>query len=385
MEDVVVNSVEDVEDLENSINQRTGGFETTCFYIDTSSTKYAHLHHKIYWGPEQFNYFAQKTFTKLEKHLLSPSSTNGFRQFFLSWQDIDEIIGVGSRALIDLADKGKLPGNLREAYAILHVAYGLSQCDSDAPKPAGNGEFRRTLRLFKRCIQTQDQQEIFDEIATLMAEEFECALKWMKENQVNRWMDESSTPTSTPQFVSEWLRKAWLREALSIVSSPFGQAKNPPSTVSPCAISIAVPRWDLPAPPKISEFIGTVFYEGVMRSLQVLKQLCWKTDTSTPPPSLSEETGTIERISREATEGEDTRMSEEIIPTESVLFESSSRPPHHQLEDKSDGTLEDKSTNLVRPIALNAPLQSASSAAKPSGQASPAQNSSDHKDATPRA
>ncbi|KAK6339616.1 hypothetical protein TWF718_009012 [Orbilia javanica] len=129
---------------------------------------------------------ANKAYDKLLAGTLSPSASNEFKEFVASLGGVSDIIDVGLD-VVDMILAEEVPRSLKMVYCFLHVAYAISQSESLSPEKSNILEFQAGLSVFRSCLpETSEipgvpsERDIFDEIAFVMWEELEFALKWIE-------------------------------------------------------------------------------------------------------------------------------------------------------------------------------------------------------------
>ncbi|KAF3929757.1 hypothetical protein ABW19_dt0202877 [Dactylella cylindrospora] len=84
-----------------------------------------------------------------------------------------------------------MPNTIREVYSFLHVAYAISQADTAPTLKTSREEFYAGIKVFKQALSrgtlvpgSLNDRNLFDDLARVMAEEFECAIRWIKRNRL---------------------------------------------------------------------------------------------------------------------------------------------------------------------------------------------------------
>ncbi|KAF3929803.1 hypothetical protein ABW19_dt0210093 [Dactylella cylindrospora] len=202
-----------------------------------------------------------EAYKKLLEHGNSPIASEDFKEFANSWSGTEEIVRVGALAIETLSRDGKGPTDLREAYSILHVAYAMSQCDVVSIPLINSEQLYRDLRRIKTEIPSSER-DLFDEIAIAMAEEFRCALTWMRKHKLDAFLGSADTQQEAPSL-SEWLRtaerKARMKEALSL--NDYG--KDPPMLVNPKDLDNFWSFSHTVHPHTQGELAATLLYKGI--------------------------------------------------------------------------------------------------------------------------
>ncbi|KAK6513925.1 hypothetical protein TWF506_008355 [Arthrobotrys conoides] len=129
---------------------------------------------------------ANKAYDKLIAGATRPNASNEFKQFVASLRSVSDIIEVGMD-VVDMILAGDVPRSLKMVYCFLHVAYAISQSESLSPEKSNILEFQAGLSVFRSCLPAisdipgmPSERDIFDEIAFVMWEELEFALKWIE-------------------------------------------------------------------------------------------------------------------------------------------------------------------------------------------------------------
>lgn len=129
---------------------------------------------------------ANKAYDKLLAGTMRPNASNEFKEFVTSLGSVSDIIAVGMD-VVDMILAEEVPRSLKMVYCFLHVAYAISQSESLSPEKSNILEFQAGLSVFRSCLPatseipgTPSERDIFDEIAFVMWEELEYALKWIE-------------------------------------------------------------------------------------------------------------------------------------------------------------------------------------------------------------
>ncbi|KAF3317777.1 hypothetical protein TWF173_009600 [Orbilia oligospora] len=129
---------------------------------------------------------ANKAYEKLQAGTMRTNASSEFKQFVASLRSVSDIIEVGMD-VVDMILAGDVPRSLKMVYCFLHVAYAISQSESLSPEKSNILEFQAGLSVFRSCLPEiseipgmPSERDIFDEIASVMWEELEFALKWIE-------------------------------------------------------------------------------------------------------------------------------------------------------------------------------------------------------------
>ncbi|KAF3921133.1 hypothetical protein ABW21_db0200917 [Orbilia brochopaga] len=134
----------------------------------------------------KFSTAASKAYDKLLAGSQRPQASKEFKEFVASLGTVEDIVDVGM-AVVDMILAEEVPRSLKMVYCFLHVAYAISQSESSSPKRTTELGFQAGLSVFRSCLPAfaeiagmPSERDIFDEIANVMWEELEYALKWIE-------------------------------------------------------------------------------------------------------------------------------------------------------------------------------------------------------------
>ncbi|KAJ6258514.1 hypothetical protein Dda_6557 [Drechslerella dactyloides] len=129
---------------------------------------------------------ANKAYDKLLAGTRRPQASKEFKGFVASLGSVENIVDVGM-AVVDMILAEEVPRSLKMVYCFLHVAYAISQSESSSPEKSNEFEFQAGLSVLRSCLPAfaeiagmPSERDIFDEIANVMWEELEYALKWIE-------------------------------------------------------------------------------------------------------------------------------------------------------------------------------------------------------------
>ncbi|KAK6337791.1 hypothetical protein TWF696_001270 [Orbilia brochopaga] len=129
---------------------------------------------------------ASNAYDKLLAGTQRPQASKEFKEFVESLGSVEDIVDVGM-AVVDMILAEEVPRSLKMVYCFLHVAYAISQSESLSPQKTNELEFQAGLSVLRSCLPAfaeiagmPSERDIFDEIANIMWEELEYALKWIE-------------------------------------------------------------------------------------------------------------------------------------------------------------------------------------------------------------
>ncbi|KAF3902562.1 hypothetical protein ABW21_db0206756 [Orbilia brochopaga] len=157
-----------------------------------------------------------KAYKKLFSAARQPSSSPQLNSFVSSLGSLTDIIRVGFDTL-DSILAGNNPSNLQNVYCFLHVAYAMSRAERKAKdKDLPSTVFQEDLHAFRQCLSRQtgapdqlSEQDIFDEIAGIMWNEFQRGLAYLQRNFPEALL-------SAPHFHHEHSKLSSLETALNV-------------------------------------------------------------------------------------------------------------------------------------------------------------------------
>ncbi|EWC46089.1 hypothetical protein DRE_04663 [Drechslerella stenobrocha 248] len=152
---------------------------------------------------------AQNAYKKLKSVARSRKTSAAFRRFVQSLRSLDNILTIGSQTYEMLIDQ-ETPRSLDQIYCFLHFAYAMSQGDTDLLPKSNKVEYQTGLAVFRSCLPStleyggvHSERNIFDEIASHMADELACALRWAKKQNLTPTSFQGLTPEGILRLHSE--------------------------------------------------------------------------------------------------------------------------------------------------------------------------------------
>ncbi|KAF3923072.1 hypothetical protein ABW20_dc0105661 [Dactylellina cionopaga] len=153
---------------------------------------------------------ADSAYHKLIAGTKRSSASNEFKNFVASLGGVEDIVDVGM-TVVDQILNEEVPTSLREVYCFLHVAYAISQSESLSPEKVN--DFQAGLSVFRYCLPdiadipgTASERDIFDEIASVMSEELEYALKWIKTWDGNEVLNKVGYSANEVEGLKDFMR-----------------------------------------------------------------------------------------------------------------------------------------------------------------------------------
>ncbi|KAF3934237.1 hypothetical protein ABW20_dc0110068 [Dactylellina cionopaga] len=168
---------------------------------------------------------AAAAYKKLKRAAYSDKVSDSFRRFCSGLGELDDVLKTGFDALERFLD-GDIPRSLRNMYCFLHVAYAMSQSESISTPRLQEPEFISGISLFKYCLLAESEgedgpseQDIFDEIVSVMWDELSHGLAWIKQENIGE-----SPILSRPSELQGILRWSHERDAANaVVNTPSGR------------------------------------------------------------------------------------------------------------------------------------------------------------------
>ncbi|KAK6527737.1 hypothetical protein TWF694_004717 [Orbilia ellipsospora] len=166
-------------------------------------------------------------FHKLQEYAQTSTDTSeGFCEFVTSLGSLEDVHLRGFDVLRNVME-GHCPADVHDIYVLLHVAYAVSQSELVEPLNGSSVEFWDGVQIFRNMLLPVphftgggSQRDIFDRLVELMAEEFECAILWMRKNScasmfapVAPFVVSSDLNLSTHNSLAVWIRKACMIES----------------------------------------------------------------------------------------------------------------------------------------------------------------------------
>ncbi|KAF3939039.1 hypothetical protein ABW19_dt0207150 [Dactylella cylindrospora] len=218
---------------------------------------------------------AQKAYEKLIAGTQRPNASREFKEFVESLGGVNDIINVGME-VVDMILAEEVPKSLKKVYCFLHVAYAISQVES-SPEKANDFEFRAGLSVFRHCLPAiasipgmPSERDIFDEIAHVMWEELEFALKWIEKWDGNEALNKVGCPVNEVEGLKMFMRSHCISDEEGVPTE---------LTIDPKLLSLCGPYE--PAPPVANtteqlstweDIVGCGIFAIVVRFLKELKE-----------------------------------------------------------------------------------------------------------------
>ncbi|KAF3913494.1 hypothetical protein AA313_de0209543 [Arthrobotrys entomopaga] len=160
---------------------------------------------------DRFLTAANNAYDKLLAGTKRPSASNEFKDFVASLGGVQDIIDVGTTVLDQILTE-EVPRSLKKVYCFLHVAYAISQSEPLSEKATAL-EFQAGLSVFRFCLPAvseipgmPSERDIFDEIANVMWEELEYALKWIETWDGNEALNKVGYAASEIEGLKDFMR-----------------------------------------------------------------------------------------------------------------------------------------------------------------------------------
>ncbi|KAK6352452.1 hypothetical protein TWF730_009278 [Orbilia blumenaviensis] len=218
---------------------------------------------------------ANKAYDKLVAGTLRPNASNEFKEFVASLGSVSNIVDVGMD-VVDMILAEEVPRSLKMVYCFLHVAYAISQSESLSPEKSNILEFQAGLSVFRSCLPAvseipgmPSERDIFDEIAFVMWEELEFALKWIETWDGNRALNKVGCAVNEVEGLKDFMRNHCETEE--------GDGA-PGMTIDPkllCLTDVQTPGERKPAPNTLTSWedaIGCGVFAILVRWLKELKE-----------------------------------------------------------------------------------------------------------------
>ncbi|KAK6531691.1 hypothetical protein TWF694_002867 [Orbilia ellipsospora] len=160
---------------------------------------------------DRFLTAANNAYDKLLAGTKRPNASNEFKEFVASLGGVQDIVDVGTTVLDQILAE-EVPRSLKKVYCFLHVAYAISQSESSSEKATAL-EFQAGLSVFRFCLPAvseipgmPSERDIFDEIANVMWEELEYALKWIETWDGNEALNKVGYAASEVEGLKDFMR-----------------------------------------------------------------------------------------------------------------------------------------------------------------------------------
>ncbi|KAK6523721.1 hypothetical protein TWF281_001693 [Arthrobotrys megalospora] len=164
---------------------------------------------------------ANKAFDKLLAGTQRPNASKEFKEFVTSLGSVSDIVDVGM-TVVDMILAEEVPRSLKMVYCFLHVAYAISQSESLSPEKSNILEFQAGLSVFRSCLPAiseipgmPSERDIFDEIAFIMWEELEFALKWIETWDGNGALNKVGCAVNEVEGLKDFMRNHCEAEGVS--------------------------------------------------------------------------------------------------------------------------------------------------------------------------
>ncbi|KAK6539406.1 hypothetical protein TWF694_009631 [Orbilia ellipsospora] len=180
------------------------------------NTKNIHAsRHRFRQVNEKFLTAALAAYKKLKRAAYSDTVSTRFRRFCNNLGELDDILQTGFDTLEKFLDGG-IPRSLKEMYSFLHVAYAMSQDGDEMTPKLDEPAFISGISVFKGCLEAESsEQDLFDEVVTVMWDELNHGLSWVKEQKFEAsLLAYSATGTTPGQELKDILQ--WPQEHHSI-------------------------------------------------------------------------------------------------------------------------------------------------------------------------